>query len=423
MVYYKYILLSLFVLLCFHCKKSTEPIGDDKSHAGFQEDIPWPSLADSPWPMYRGNPQLTGRSLFPGPMLGNIEWTVESIYTEGGTSIGPDSSIYVVDLQPRESRGLVAIKPDGSIKWINKEVITNLDVHSTPLITSDNKIIIGGGLDQTLYALNLDGEILWKYDTESSIFPVGINIDKKGNIYILTGNSVTEHSLYVVSKFGSFVAKLTNPAFNWAEHVSTAFSPDGLTLYIPGDGPTVFAVDVENFSIKWSFGESILFGGPVVNSQGHIYVQSKLDNVNEGKAALYCLNADGSIRWSYVHDNPNFELPYSYFEGTIDKIGNYYFGFDSLYSVDFDGNLNWKYRLEGYLNFPLVSDNNGNLFFTIQKGTGTYIDRITSVDMHGNTNWEINIANGHWGGYSPAIGFTQDLYLPSSKSSLFYKIN
>ena len=39
-----------------------------------QQHIPWPSLADSPWPVLRGDMQATGRSKFVGPSTNNFIW-------------------------------------------------------------------------------------------------------------------------------------------------------------------------------------------------------------------------------------------------------------------------------------------------------------------------------------------------------------
>jgi hypothetical protein len=81
------------VFLFLSCKKSTEPIGDSNT-PGYQEEIPWPSLADSPWPMNHGDPQSTGRSKFTGPIADTIIEEVEAINIQSGVSIGPDSTIY-----------------------------------------------------------------------------------------------------------------------------------------------------------------------------------------------------------------------------------------------------------------------------------------------------------------------------------------
>ena len=64
----------LFLISWSSCRKSTEPIGTEKPPPGFQENIPWPSLADSPWPMADHDPQSTGRSNLKGPITNTIDW-------------------------------------------------------------------------------------------------------------------------------------------------------------------------------------------------------------------------------------------------------------------------------------------------------------------------------------------------------------
>jgi hypothetical protein len=59
----KLIYFVLFLLLMLlSCKENPTTPSEEPKPPGYQEDIPWPSLADSPWPMYRGNPQYTGRA-------------------------------------------------------------------------------------------------------------------------------------------------------------------------------------------------------------------------------------------------------------------------------------------------------------------------------------------------------------------------
>ena len=56
------------------------------SFAQQQKHIPWPSLADSPWPFIRGDMQATGRSQFVGPSTNNILWRKDMPL---GISVGP----------------------------------------------------------------------------------------------------------------------------------------------------------------------------------------------------------------------------------------------------------------------------------------------------------------------------------------------
>ena len=61
------ILLILFANLLLLTACEDEVIQSPPKPPGYQEDIPWPSLADSPWPMNHHDPQSSGRSKFIGP--------------------------------------------------------------------------------------------------------------------------------------------------------------------------------------------------------------------------------------------------------------------------------------------------------------------------------------------------------------------
>ena len=383
-----YVLLALLVMFCTSCQKSTEPIENDKLPPGYQEDIPWPSLADSPWPMNHGDPQSTGRSKYPGPMAGIIEWSIDSLDVTCGVSIGYDQTVYF------NSAGLLiglfAANPDGSIKWRLEEVITNAEVSTTPLVAADETIYTGGGTLGRLFSVNSNGTIKWEFKTEGFVYLVGMNIGLDGTIYFVSGWQGGVPILYAVNPDGSLKWSLENPDFNYSGRSGISFSPDGKTLYLPGTGPSVFAIDVENQHIKWTFGEIWLSGSVLEDSEGHLYFQSQVDSINSGKASLFSLNPDGSVRWSFAHDNPRFSI-HSHISGTMDKNGNYYFALDTLYSVDYRGNLRWKLGLENVSGEPLTCDINGVVYVPLWIGIS-----MAAVSSEGDTLkiWEVNDFSG-----------------------------
>jgi len=69
-----YILIA--ILFCA-CMEDVDKVNDDIIISMPQSHIEWPSLADSPWPMYRHDPQSTNRSQFQGPQTGIPEWILE----------------------------------------------------------------------------------------------------------------------------------------------------------------------------------------------------------------------------------------------------------------------------------------------------------------------------------------------------------
>jgi len=60
-----------------------------------QNDVPWPTLADSPWPMIKHDPQFTGRSPYKGPQKLNIMWIRDmpnGIFS--GPAIGENDNLF-----------------------------------------------------------------------------------------------------------------------------------------------------------------------------------------------------------------------------------------------------------------------------------------------------------------------------------------
>jgi outer membrane protein assembly factor BamB len=144
----------LLIALLFHACYSTEPDnGEPPKPPGYQEDIPWPSLADSPWPMNRGNPQCTGRSKYPGPALGILNWNFSEVRLRASIVIGEDSTIYF-----NTNEGLFAVTPKGNLKWKVDFENTDYDATSTPLIGDDGTIYTIY-FKRTLYAINPDGSL------------------------------------------------------------------------------------------------------------------------------------------------------------------------------------------------------------------------------------------------------------------------
>ena len=60
-----------------------------------QVDIPWPTLANSPWPMIKHDPQFTGRSPYKGPQSATVIWFLDLAYgIYSGPVIGEDRNLF-----------------------------------------------------------------------------------------------------------------------------------------------------------------------------------------------------------------------------------------------------------------------------------------------------------------------------------------
>ena len=404
------VVIILSILTLSHCKKSTEPIGGEKPLPGYQEDIPWPSLADSPWPMSHHDPQNTGRSKLLGPSLGVISWEFDEAYKMfNSVVVSADSIAYI--LIPPADGGLFAFNPDGTLKW-RLNILTVQKLFTTPILTADGTIFCYDG-NKIVHVVNPDGTIKSSFNLETVTGSKTFAIDKEGYFYY-----IDEHStLYVIDQQGNIQWTLqddrfyTNPAY-------ISFSPDGNTIYVLSRSDMFLAVDINTKQIRWTFKNDVLpdesvtrpVDGVVVDSYGNIYLLVKINNdVGE----LFVLKPDGEIKWRYKFNtqaiNVNGNVP------TIDKLGNIYCATDSVYSFDFDGNLRWKIGLDNISDCPLICDDNGSVY------VGTMGISMMGFDTDGNQLWKIDDNQNQVGG-SPAIGFNEIMYFPTWSSDKFYGI-
>ncbi|MFC2085308.1 hypothetical protein ACFLS9_09640 [Bacteroidota bacterium] len=416
---FKSLLLLIFPLFLFiaSCCITDPEDKDPPKPPGYQEDIPWPSLADSPWPMFRGDPQNTGRSKGLGPLSGIIEWSIDTINIHTGIVMGPDSTIYFGVVG--DSSGLYALNLDGTIKWIFPiDIYSGLDPLS-PIISSEGTIYISSPREYKLYAINSDGTLKWiSEDVGFTFDDVGMNIGLDGTIFFRgfiprTGNS----GLYGIDKNGFVSISYLNE--DLSEGMS--FSPDGNTIYISGiKGRAVYAFDILTQTIKWRFGQDIqagIYHSPLIDNDGNIYVLSK-DYLHSG--SLFSIDPEGKVRWQY-----KLGAYSSYFNIDIamDKYGNIYLGYNTIVSVDYNGNLRWELELDAPISSPIVIDQGNIIYFTTQISE-EYID-ILAVTSNGEMLWKLNYPDmlnygNSYHGF--AVGFGKLLY-PGYKTQKIISIN
>jgi len=186
----RYLAIVFLSSMLFACHKDTptSPNGANNEIPSQmpQVDIPWPGLANSPWPMYLHDPQHTGRSALNGPDSGEVIWAADlggEIFSS--PAIGEDGTIYVGVHAP--ANAIYAVHPDGSIKWRYQ---TEGTVDSSPLVAADGTIYIGSD-DGHLYALDENGNLQWKFATGGFLGYSSPNISKDGKtIYVQVARGV-----------------------------------------------------------------------------------------------------------------------------------------------------------------------------------------------------------------------------------------
>ena len=396
---FSFVLCTLYLFFC----DTTEPPPKEEKPPGYQEDIPWPSLVDSPWPMHHGNPQSNGRSRFNGPQNGTFEKVFNSPELFG-LVIGPDSMIYCSSNDFAKG-GLYAYSSNGELKWH----VPSLTSQTPALVSSDGTIYFSS--ISTLYAVNLDGSVKWEYNYENNarMFIRGINIGLDNKIYFITSNS----ELCAVDEDGNLVWKMQDSRIRWGNN-TIVFSPDGGTIYCVGQNNPLVAIDVAESQVKWSFGkfaDTFNRAPPIVDSQDNIYINAIVDSINSGLATVFSLYPNGNMRW--VLETGEIICRY---QPTMDREGNIYFANDTLYAIDYLGELNWILPLGGHLGNNLVCDASDVIYVCIYNPELL----LYAVDKKGSIKWQLNYPV--YDVISPyAIGYGE-LYIPASNWVNFYLI-
>ncbi len=367
---------------------------------------------NSPWPMFHGNLQHTGRSPYDTSHVnGTVKWTFETGGAiESSPVIGPDGTIYVGSHDGK----LYAINPDGTEKWRfnagTPEYDERWDVYkaiiSAPAVASDGTIYIHS-IGDYLFAVNPDGtekwrfNIKWHYDFWSSP-----TIGPDGTIYI--GSARTDEAslmgLFAINPDGSekwrFIISSGVPSVS-------AIGTDG-TVYVGGADPVtnkgrVYAINPDGTE-KWQFiTELWMESSPTIGPDGMIYIGSKEGNV-------YAINPDGTEKWRFATGDGVSAVPAIGSDGTI-YIGSwdYYF-----YAINPDGAEKWRFLTEAA--YEGVSSSaaigaDGIIYFGSNNG------KFYALNPGGTEKWYYDTGTSIPG--SPAIGEDGTIYVGAWDNKLY----
>jgi hypothetical protein len=382
-----------------------------------QVKMPWPSLADSPWPVLRGDMQGTGRSEYIGPRTNNVIWRKDMplgiLY---GPIIGYDNKLYMGEraVSPDSVNYFYALTKDGQIFWtFNTQ--GGLPNNSGAVQTKDSTIYFFSRNKQ-MYALNADGSLKWAYNIYAN-FRSFQPIAKNGDIYIPYPDT-----LFILNSSGELKRRVNIPLISEA----ISFSPGGDTLYfitgriMTGEPGALNAADLDG-NILWKYDLGIVsWGIPLIDNQNKIYIYGQ-DSLF-GNAYLYSFNPSGTLNWKYVSNTL-----YSHLAPTMDRNGNIILFshklIDSLYvahivSLNYNGNENWSYKFDGdrdnhLIDHGLVCDAEGKIYCGSSHGGYFYC-----INNNGELLWKLDIGDYEYDS-CPAIDSDGTLYIGLHKSSTF----
>lgn len=240
---------------------------------------------------------------------GTPKWTYQAGgYPARSPAIADDGTIYVGISVSSTQAYLYALNPDGTLKW---NYPTGSYIGECPAIDLDGTIYFGSH-DYYLYALNPDGTLKWRTQTPHLRTIDGSPaIGNDGTIYF-----GAQDYLYALDLNGNVKwAYQTNDGeppgtFSYYES-SPAIGPDGTIYFVSNVGFHIHAVNPDG-TPKYPYLADIFFvnSSPAISANGIIYVGG-YDNY------IYALNPNLSVKWRYPTGGRVYSSPAIDADGTV----------------------------------------------------------------------------------------------------------
>lgn len=400
----KSIIFILFCIIIFSsCEDDNHPLSNDKNGSTSQNEIVWTSLKKSPWPMYRHDPQLSGRTPHFGPSAGIITDSVPVGYEIANVVVDTDSFFYTSSASGPLPRNLSKWKYNSTF-IVGKDFNIFEETYNSPILLPDQTLYYI--TPDNVWRLTDDTTVLWKYTPVQKVYSIGSSIDKDGNLFL---KNTSPGGITVLTPAGDVHWTLSIP--NSSLHAA-AFSPDGNTLYVTAS--QLLAIDITSRSIKWT-GDSIgIMTSPVVDYGGNIYCFIKERSTPNEIFASF--SPSGVRRWTFsglTSIKPNSEHGIA---PVVDWDGNVYCATDTLYSFTNTGELRWKFGLNaGERNYTSLTCDGSNTIYVL-----TTDDNIYAVSSAGNLKWKLHIPNA-WFSNTPTIADGR-LFVPTAYAKKVYII-
>ena len=355
-------------------------------------------LAITPWPMYRHDPQHTGKSFYIGPSEPEVRWTapVRSLVSSPAMWKDPDRTVYVGSV----GKALYAINgKTGQEKWSYGE---SSWVSSSPAIAADGTVYIGlpsGGL----HAVTPEGKQKWVFSQDVGAISSSPVIGEDGTVYI--GD---DRGVFAVTPSGSLKWRFkTGGGFGAPVISSPAVTRDGKTVVFGADDGVLYAVDAETGAERWRFYTSgDIKSSPAIGTDGTIYFAS-----NDG--FTYAINpADPKVggriqpRWKASTGRVNMCSP-ALSEGVL-YIGN---EAGVLYCLDAKtGAVKWSFDTGGAIFGSPCVDFNG-IVYVASSGQDREHQRVLALTGDGVLRWVWEVGSPITS--SPVLGDDGTLYVCS----------
>ena len=349
----------------------------------------------SAWPQQGYNSTHIGRSPYSTSYNFGIEkWRFKVSICEGSPSIGPDGCIYF----GCGDCYLYSVFPNGTLNW--KKQLDSYAIGfygSQPAIGGDGSIYYCPKEGNFINALNSDGSLKWRYESET----------------IDTSITIKDEILYYGHRGGGVDVRYTNGTLKWRYNTSNivqstpAVDKDGIVYF--GCNDYYIRALYPNGSLNWKYlTDYRVTGSPTISNNKTIYCGS-------GDEYFYALNPNGTLKWKILINTSMRCSP------ALDRDGNIYFGTEDgrIFSIKPSGDIGWVYDLgwaaHVWGSSPAISDD--DVLYLVSYNSGNYNSggKINALDLNGNLLFQKSLTD-YWG-YgcysSPVIGKDGTVYFCS----------
>jgi hypothetical protein len=308
---------------------------------------------------------------------GRVKWRFQhsDMYTEVRPAVGPDGTIYVVDV----GYHLYALSPDGALKWIVRGA-----GNKGLAVGSDGTIYTGS--ESAIKAFNPNGTLKWTFAQNPFAFILlGPNVGPDGNIY-----AVATEGIGIFSLTPAGALRWTQPESYdrlIVDYQEVVFGPNGANqqMYFLANN------HLKGLRLDGSlvFSNSASGNQPAIGPDGTVYTTY---------TALGAYTPAGSVKWSFTGViNNAATAPDVGPDGVVYFVHN----LGTVYAVNPNGTERWRLVTSEIMDDPIVSPLNS---MVVMGGVPTYgmsgFFKAVSTVSH-NELWRVILAPENGGNLVP----------------------
>ncbi len=368
---------ALFIIGALATPARARPV-----HVGRYTEIPY-GVPDEPWVTGGGGPRRNGRSEFRAPVEAPTK-----LWERRLRASRPSAPVVVGDgeLYVSTSTGLIALAPDGTIRWSQRLGF----VAATPALTPTRELVVGTNAG-ALVTLSRDGELKGRTSVGGAV--------RSSPLVLHDGSVVVNAYDQAVHRFDAEGREVFRVSMNGQTNEPVAWTRDGLLLVPAADWLHVLSARGDRVA-SHTVGASII-AGPAVADDGTAWVVAQDGSAHQlqprgGRRSRTELDiAVGSDTGIAIGSDGAVRIP-----GRD----------DGIVCLGPTGTERWRVTGEGGFPGQLTVDAAGVTLGVSDTG------RLVAVDPGGNVLWRADLESR--GQAAPVLGADGTVYVATARGSI-----